>query len=59
MLTRSKTKELEINIDFDMASQYWNANKKKLGNGCYLYICGKKLKNGKYCQNELCKCKKH
>jgi len=52
MKTRSQTikRELDVNIDFDEASQYWNANKKRTGNGCYTYVCGKQLKNGKFCK---------
>ena len=53
MQTRSQSKQniLEFNIDFDEASRMWNSNKKKLPNGCYKYVCGKVLKNGKFCQN--------
>ena len=47
MFTRSQ----EVEIDFDEASRAWNANKKKVGNGMYIYVCGTKLKNGKHCQN--------
>jgi hypothetical protein len=51
MQTRSKDKpELEVNIDFDEASKYWNANKKKQANGCYKYICGVELKDGNFCK---------
>lgn len=39
MRTRSQTKQLSPDIDFDGASRAWNANKKKLANGCYEYIC--------------------
>jgi hypothetical protein len=59
MLTRSQTKVLEPHIDFDMASKEWNSNKKKMGNGCYVYICGVTLKNGNCCQTQENKCKKH
>jgi hypothetical protein len=52
MKTRSQSKELEVNIDFDEASLMWNANKKKLKNGCYEYVCGKQLKNGEFCKNK-------
>ena len=52
MKTRSQTRkqQLEVNIDFDEASRYWNMNKKRIGNGCYAYICGTPLKNGKFCK---------
>ena len=36
-------------IDFDGASEAWNSNKRKLANGCYEYVCGAKLANGKKC----------
>jgi len=56
MITRSQTKLLiktyEVSIDFDEASFHWNANKKKLSNGCYEYICGKQLKNGLLCRRK-------
>jgi hypothetical protein len=58
MLTRSASKILDIDIDFDKASREWNANKKKLSNGCYAYICGEKHRWG-ICQNILGKCNKH
>ena len=52
MKTRSQTAKqtLDVNIDFDEASHYWNANKKRTGNGTYKYVCGKTLKNGKNTQ---------
>lgn len=51
MKTRSQSvlKELEVNIDFDSASEAWNANKKRLTSGCYQYVCGSPLKMGGYC----------
>jgi hypothetical protein len=49
---------MEPNIDFDEASREWQANKKKLANGCYAYICGEKHTWG-ICQNIRGKCKKH
>jgi len=58
MLTRSRTQTMEPNIDFDEASREWQANKKKLTNGCYAYICGEKHRWG-ICQNIRGKCKKH
>jgi len=61
MITRSQSKnikpELEVEIDFDEASKAWNANKCKTGNGCYLYICGAELNNGKICRQ--IKCRRH
>jgi len=39
MLTRSQTKQQLFTIDFDEASNAWNANKKSTGNGCYKYLC--------------------
>jgi len=65
MKTRSQTAKqtLDVNIDFDEASHYWNANKKRTGNGTYKYVCGKTLKNGKFCKkninNELFTCHIH
>lgn len=41
---------LKISIDFDDASKHWNANKKKMPNGCYKYVCGAELANGLYCK---------
>jgi len=52
MKTRSQNKELEVTIDFDEASLMWNTNKRKMKNGCYTYICGKQLNNGKFCKNK-------
>ncbi len=61
MKTRSQTikHELDVNIDFDEASQYWNANKKRTGNGCYKYVCGKQLKNDNFCKRNLKKGKEY
>jgi hypothetical protein len=55
MRTRSQTKqkEYEVSIDFDEASALWNANKKKLKNGCYEYVCGKDLGNGCFCKKKI------
>jgi hypothetical protein len=44
----------EVNIDFDEASTAWRANKRKLDNCCYEYICGFILKNNKRCQKKTC-----
>jgi hypothetical protein len=43
--------ELEVNIDFDGASEAWNANKRRVGQG-YVYICGTVMKNGMKCQRK-------
>jgi hypothetical protein len=43
-------RELEVNIDFDDASQAWRANKQSLRNGSFKYICEAKTK-----MNESCK----
>jgi hypothetical protein len=37
-LTKSKSM-LEVNIDFDDASNEWHKNKKSIGNSHYKYIC--------------------
>ena len=42
--------EEEFEIDFDYDSQWWKANKKYVGNGCYRYVCGFILQNNNYCQ---------
>ena len=53
--------EFELGFDFDDASKHWNANKKKMENACYIYVCGYlKSKTGKKCMNktscgELCR----
>ena len=40
-----------MKINFDEASKVWMRNKKYLGNGAYMYICGKKRINHKgYCR---------
>jgi len=61
MQTRSQTKqtELQVDIDFDYASQCWNHNKIKLGPGSYKYVCGKPLKNGGFCKRRQCKDNEH
>ena len=41
-------------IDFDDAHDEWEANKKKLPNGMYAYLCMKPLKNGKKCKRVCC-----
>ena len=53
MITRSQTKHLEpvqkpelpVNIDFDVASKAWRANKKYLGDGSFKYIRNKYKEN--------------
>jgi len=54
MRTRSQSRavldELKFEIDFDDASNAWMANKRRLPNGCYQYVCGSELKSGKRCQ---------
>jgi hypothetical protein len=57
MKTRSQTKsvrfhELPVDIDFDDASNAWLANKKKLNNGCYQYVCGMPTTNGEFCKRK-------
>lgn len=57
MKTRSQSKsvqfqELTLDINFDSASNAWNANKKKLPNGCYQYVCGSPLKDGGVCKKK-------
>jgi hypothetical protein len=43
----------EFVFDFDDASKHWNANKKKMENACYIYVCGYlKSKTGKKCMNK-------
>ena len=57
MKTRSQSKsvqfqELSVDIDFDGASEAWNANKKKLANGCYQYVCGVPTSCGGFCKKK-------
>jgi hypothetical protein len=47
--------EYAVEIDFDEASRHWNANKKRLTNGCYQYVCGALLSNGLFCKRKMCK----
>ena len=53
---------LYTTFDFDEASELWRANKKKLTNGCYKYICMAKTKKGDPCKkspimfSNFCKC---
>ena len=48
----------EVNINFDEAQQAWMANKKKLPNCTYVYVCGYITKKGTPCQNSQ-NCKLH
>lgn len=66
MLTRSKTRSaikdsststpFTVNIDFDYASEMWNNNKSKIGNGSYIYIncngCKAYNKSGHSCKKK-------
>jgi hypothetical protein len=47
-------KHLDNKINFDECINAWNENKKKIGNGMYVYICGKPLLSSKYktCQHK-------
>ena len=63
MKTRSQSRELEVNIDFDKASAAWMENKKKTKNGCCIYTCEHICKNGNKCNQESLKnsflCRRH
>lgn len=63
MKTRSQSRELEVNIDFDEASAAWMENKKKTKNGCCIYTCEHICKNGNKCKQESLKniflCRRH
>jgi hypothetical protein len=60
MKTRSQTKPLEltsetfvkyeVDIDFDGASEEWQANKKSIGNSSYKYVCQKVNIKGGNCR---------
>lgn len=56
METRSKLfkkhQYMTFVFDFDEASREWNANKRKVGNGCYKYTCNFKCKSGNFCKRE-------
>ena len=57
MKTRSETKYeksslYEVNIDFDEAINEWNINKRKVGNGCYKYLCSHICNSGSLCKRE-------
>jgi len=51
----SKQPIYEVSINFDDASLSWKSNKRKLKNGCYEYICGITMKNGKKCMKSNCR----
>lgn len=51
MLTRSQSIAPFI-FDFDESSAEWKANKRKLQNGCYTYICGTLLRTGEKCMKK-------
>lgn len=61
------TSEVVFDPDyFDDAHDEWMKNKRKLDNGCYVYICGYVYANRKLCQRDCCDkiglysgCKKH
>ena len=40
----------KISIDFDDAHDEWIANKKRLANGQYVYLCGKTTGTGSKCK---------
>lgn len=42
--------DLPVEIDFDDAHDEWMANKKRLANGHYVYLCGKTTVKGKKCR---------
>ena len=44
--------EREVDIDFEQASLLWMANKRRLKNGMYRYICCSIMNTGKRCQRK-------
>ena len=51
--TKPETKPIfPVKIDFREAHEEWMANKRRLGNGTYVYLCRKPLKNGKLCNRK-------
>ena len=42
--------DLTVMIDFDDAHDEWTANKKRLANGNYVYLCGKITSSGNKCK---------
>ena len=56
MQTRSQTRkqaeqQFEVDIDFNEASEAWNANKLRVGQ-MYIYICGALTKSGERCKRK-------
>lgn len=47
--------ELNVDIDFDKASEAWRENKIPIGNGTFKYVCGAIRKDGGKCRNKPCK----
>ena len=39
----------KVEFDFDEASEIWKANKRRIGEGCYRYVCVKKGKHNNEC----------
>ena len=46
--------ELDVSIDFDDAHDEWSANKKRLANGNYVYLCGKETYGARKCRRGCC-----
>ena len=53
-LVYTSNENLDVNIDFDGASQAWRANKKQHANNHFSYICGAPTKGGKRCEKKPC-----
>jgi hypothetical protein len=49
LATLTHISTLNVEIDFDGASESWKSNKKSIGNGSYKYVCAQKIKNGNSC----------
>ena len=41
-----------VDIDFDFASKMWKKNKKSIGDGSYVYICGYTTHKNTPCQHK-------
>ena len=41
-----------VNIDFDESQREWRKNKKSIGQGSFIYICGTITKKGEPCNNK-------
>jgi len=39
-------------IDFDKSQLLWRQNKRSIGNGSFIYICGAKCKDNSKCKNK-------